>query len=163
MSGKSIIVVGGTGTGKSTFIKDRLKKVHKNSIHLYDVNKEYVDFYNKPFTSFEKFAKTSQKISDGVLVYEEATIFLSNKGANDAVRDVLVRKRHTNNTIFFIFHSLRTVPRWIFDLSNFVVVFKTNDSEGFIDSRFENELLTACFKEVNTNPDKHYHKVFSIY
>jgi ABC-type Mn2+/Zn2+ transport system ATPase subunit len=165
MSGKSIIFAGGTGTGKTTMIKERLAKVHKESIHLYDVNSEYKKFYTKPFTDFETFANQSRKLKNALIVYEEATIFLDNKGSNTAVRDVLVRKRHTNCTIFFVFHSLRTIPRWVFDLSNFVVLFKTNDSEKSVNARFDNDLFTDCFLRVQsgarTNP--HHHEIFSIY
>jgi len=165
MSGKSIIVVGGTGTGKTTLIKERLKNVDKRSLHLYDVNNEYTEFYTEPFGSFERFAKKAQRLNDAVIVFEEATIFLSNKGSNSQVRDILVRKRHTNCTIFFVFHSLRSVPRWVYDLSNFVVLLKTNDSESSVVSRFEDDRFTQVFLRVQKESAKnqHYSELFSIY
>lgn len=163
MSASAIIIVGATGTGKTTFVKERLKNVHSTALHLYDINKEYGDFYKQPFTSFEKFTTAAQKKTDSVLVFEEATIFLSNRSSNDGLRDILVRKRHANNTIFLVFHSLRTIPRYIFDLSNYVVLFKTNDSETLVQQRFENELLTACFLRVKNNASKFHHEFFSIY
>jgi hypothetical protein len=165
MSGKCFIIAGGTGTGKTTFLMERLENINKNALHLYDVNNEYTSFYGKEFTDFETFAKTGTKLKNAVQVYEEATIFLSNRGSNDNIRDILVRKRHTNCTIFFVFHSMRTVPKWVYDLSNYVVLFKTNDSEGTIDKKFENELFTECFLRVQqkSKVDSHYFEIFSIY
>lgn len=168
MSGKSIILAGGTGTGKSTFVSERLSKVpNKKSIQLYDVNNEaiYKPYIFTPFGSFEKFSRSAKGLSDSVIVFEEATIFLSNRGTNDDLRNILVRKRHTNVTVFLVFHSLRTVPRWIYDLSNFIVLFKTNDNEKLIETRFENELLTECFLRVqeNSKQNPHYFETFSIY
>ncbi len=165
MSGKSIIFAGGTGTGKTTLIKQRLDNINKDALHLYDVNGEYKKYYTKPFTDFETFSKQARKLRNALVVYEEATIFLSNKGSNEDIRDVLVRKRHTNCTIFFVFHSLRTIPRWVFDLSNFVVLFHTNDSEKSVNSRFDNDLFTECFMRVQAGAKKnpHHHEIFSIY
>lgn len=168
MSGKSIIIAGGTGTGKSTFVEERLSKVpNKKNIHLYDVNNEniYKPYVYEPFGSFEKFSKRGKSLIDSVIVFEEATIFLSNRGTNDDLRNILVRKRHTNVTVFLVFHSLRTVPRWIYDLSNYIILFKTNDNEKLIETRFENELLTDCFLRVQKNSvqNPHYYETFSIY
>lgn len=171
MGGKSFIIVGATGMGKTTFTKNALKKLHKDSILLYDVNNEYKDIYPKPFIKFEKFCELSERVSNAVIVFEEATIFLDSRGNNFSLKDVLVRKRHTNNTIFLVFHSLRLVPRYIFDLSNYVVLHKTNDSESLVSSKFENELLTKAFLEVKNAPmkvaenGKKYSpcKIFSIY
>lgn len=165
MAGKATILAGGTGTGKTSFMKERLDNINPGSLFLYDVNQEYRDYYKKPLIKFDQFAEQSSKIRNGVIVYEEATIFLSNRGSNDYIREVLVKKRHQNNTIFFIFHSMRAVPRWVYDLCNYVVLFKTNDSESVIENRFENELLTETFRRVQKNSinNSHYHEVFSIY
>lgn len=165
MSGKSILFVGGTGTGKSTLVKERLKNVHKGCLHIYDINNEYGKFIDVPLPSFVKFSTQATKLNDAIIVYEEATIFLSNKGSDAQVREILVRKRHTNNTIFFIFHSLRSVPKWVFDLSNYVVLLKTNDSIDIVEKRFDHEVLTNAFIEVKkeSEKNKHFHKVISIY
>jgi len=165
MSGKSIIFVGGTGTGKTTLIKGRLKKVSKDCLYLFDINNEYTEFFDKPLPSFVKFSKQCTKLNDAIIVYEEATIFLSNKGSNSEVNEVLVRKRHTNNTIFFVFHSLRSVPRWLFDLSNYLFLLKTNDSLDTVEKKFDHDALTTAFKEVQlqSQKDKHFHKLVSIY
>lgn len=165
MSGKSIIFVGGTGTGKSTLIKERLKPVHKGCLHIYDINNEYTAFYDKPLPSFKRFSTQATKLTDAIIVYEEATIFLSNKGSDSQVREILVRKRHTNNTVFFVFHSLRTIPKWVFDLSNYLVLLKTNDSRDTVEKKFDHEVLTNAFLEVEkmSLKNRHYHKVISIY
>lgn len=163
MSGKAIIIVGMTGTGKTTLVKGRLKNANKNSILLYDVNNEYKEIIGEQkLLKFEDFADRTTKVSNAIIVYEESTIFLSNRGSNDQVRDVLVRKRHTNNTIFFVFHSLRAVPRNIFDLSNFLILLKTNDSEDLVESKFNRPDLTSLFSAIKNHKDKHYHKIYPI-
>lgn len=152
MSGKSIIFVGGTGAGKTTKIRKYLSSVHPKARLVYDVNAEYTDLFPYPLTDFETFAENATKVSNALIVYEEATIFLSNRGSNDLLRDVLVRKRHTNNTIFLVFHSIRSIPRYIFDLSTHVYLHKTNDSKSTVETRFENELFTACFLRIKNAP-----------
>lgn len=160
---KAILVVGATGTGKTTYNKKCLGKVSPKSIHLYDVNNEYKDYYKKPFIPFTDFMNQAKNIENGVIVFEEATIFLNNRLCNQDLIDILVRKRHTNNTVFMVFHSLRNVPRYVYDLSNIVVLHKTNDSEKSVHSKFEDERLTEVFKQVNSHNDKHYNEIFAIY
>lgn len=164
MSGKAFIIVGGTGSGKTTFVKACLNKVNKNAIYLSDVNNEYTDYYKEPFEeNIEKFAEKSTKLSNAVIVFEEATIFFSNRSSSDSLRTLLVRKRHTNNTIFLVFHSLRTIPRYVYDLSNYVILFKTNDSKSLVFDKFKDERLLTTFLSVQNSKDLHYSEMFDIY
>lgn len=162
MSGKAIILIGGTGAGKTTFLKERLKKVNPDNIYLFDINAEYLDLYKKPFVQFDKFTETANKITGGLIVFEEATIFLDNKGSDSTLREILVRKRHTKNTIYLVFHAFRFVPRYIYNLCNTIVVFRSNDDSALIESRFSNQALTDCFNRVSKAP-KHYFEIFKIY
>ena len=165
MSGKAFLVVGGTGTGKSTFTEGCLKQVNKSAILLYDVNNEnrYKPYVTGPLPTIETFVEKTTTVQNAFIVYEEATIFFSNRSSNDSLREILVRKRHTNNTVFLLFHSLRTIPRYVYDLCNYVILFKTNDSRGLVESKFNDERLTACFLRVQQNKDTHYVENFSIY
>jgi len=171
MAGSAILVVGARGMGKTTYIKNMLNKVHPSARIVYDVNGEYSDFYKEKFnTDFEMFVEKTNKVRNAVIVFEEATIFLSYGGSPQAVRELLVKARHTGNTIIFVFHSLRSIPRYLFDLCNYVVLHKTNDSEGVVQYKFENEEFTEIFLKVKnadflTSNGKKYspHVVYSIY
>jgi len=162
---KAFLIVGGTGTGKSTFVKKHLDTIDKKAIFLYDVNAEYKPYFPFPLIELEDFADKATKIENGVIVFEEATIFFSNRSSSDALRKLLVRKRHTNVVVFLIFHSLRTIPRYVYDLCNFVVLFRTNDSRQLIETKFDDERLTDVFDRVQRLSKKqpHYHELFSIY
>lgn len=165
MSGKAFLIVGGTGRGKTSFIAKCLTKVNRNAIALFDVNNEpvYKPFITGPLPTIEEFTEKTARLSNAVIVYEEATIFFSNRSSNDFLRSILVRKRHTCNTVFLVFHSLRTIPRYVYDLCNYVVLYKTNDSRSLVEGKFNDERLTACFDRVMSAPDFHYSETFSIY
>ena len=160
---KTIIVVGGKGTGKTTFVKERIKNVPKNLLLIHDPNKEYTEFYNEPFLSANEFVNKASKTTNTVIVLEEATIFFSNRGNDQKLTEILVRTRHTNNTVFLNFHSLRAVPRYIYDLCNYIVVHKTNDSEKLVESKFTDQNLTDIFLEARNSPNLHYEKIYEIY
>lgn len=149
--GKAFIIVGGTGAGKTTFIKKCLDKIHPEAIHLYDVNNEYGSYYNRPLLPFEKFCEESQRLREAVIIFEEATIFLNNRGSNEKLTDMLVRKRHTGNTYFLVFHSLRAIPKYILNLCNFVVLHKTSDPVSIVEA-FDIPQLLDAYRRIKEAP-----------
>ncbi len=149
IGGQAIIVVGGTGMGKTTFNKQCLSQVNKDIICLYDVNREYTEFLpeNYVLPKFQDFCKNATALTKHVVVYEEATMFLSNKGSNELLIEQLVRKRHTENTYFLVFHSLRSVPKYLLSLCNMIVLHKTNDPLDLVE-KFDCPQLTKAFTEI---------------
>lgn len=161
---KAIIIVGATGTGKTTYIKNLLKKVpNKGSLFIYDVNNEYKDYFNYEFIDIEGFMEKTQYMKKGVFVLEEATIYLNNRSTDKFLTELLVRKRHTFNTIILVFHSMRAVPRYIYELSNYIIIFKTNDSPEMTARELKDDKLEAIMNEVKDNIDPHYFILHKIY
>lgn len=150
MSGKAIIIAGMRGSGKSTKARELVAKVHPDARLIYDVNNEYKDLYNKPFVDFDTFTDTLDNIRNGVTLIEEATIFLSNRGNNFDVRSALVKARHNNNMFILVFHSLRSIPRYIFDLCDYVYLFKTNDTIEIVEG-FDNPKLITYFNHIRAS------------
>lgn len=151
MSGKAVLIVGARGMGKTTTTKKLLTKTEPKARLVLDVNGEYMDLYPYPFIGFEEFSKKLTTVSNAVIVVEEATIFLSNRGYDKDITDVLVKARHRNNTIIMVYHSIRNVPKYIFDLCNMVVLHKTNDSEKAVDEK-DNDKLKEGFIWLKKQP-----------
>jgi ABC-type cobalamin/Fe3+-siderophores transport system ATPase subunit len=133
--GIAIIVVGCTGSGKSTLIKSFTKSVDRTKLFINDVNAEY--FPDREYISTTQFLEIAQKLKECVIVFEEATIFFSNRGSNKEMRELLVRKRHARNVIFLVFHSVRSIPHYIYDLCNYVFIFRTNDTAELVEKKHE--------------------------
>lgn len=148
MEGKGILVVGCTGSGKSTFVRGLISKVNPGALMLYDVNAEYLDLYARPLLEFDDFAFKATRVSNAVIVYEEATIFLDSRSSNENLVNVLIKKRHKHNTIIMVFHSLSDVPLYIWRKSTHLVLFKTNDSEQIVSDRFKNPKLLTTFTDL---------------
>jgi DNA helicase HerA-like ATPase len=142
--GKALIIVGMTGSGKSTLVKKYIAPVARSRLWLHDVNGEY--FPDEPEIPIDDFITVAAKLRESVIVFEEATIFFSNRGSNKIMRDILVRKRHRHNCIILVFHSIRSIPVYIFDLCNYVTLFRTNDTEDLV--RTKNPLLLNAFEKV---------------
>jgi hypothetical protein len=161
---KAHIIVGATGTGKSTFLKSILNKVkNKNSLFIYDINNEYKDYFPYDFIDFEDFVIAASNVENSIQIYEEATIFLNNRSCNRYIIDILTRKRHTNNFVFLVFHSMRSVPRYIYELSNYITIFKTNDSPGMTSRELKDERLESIMLHVKNNKNSHYCETLKIY
>ena len=110
----------------------------------------------------ETFLAKAKKLENSVQVYEEATIFFGTRTSNKEVREILVRKRHTGNTILLVFHSLRSVPVNIYEICNYITVFKTNDAENRIEQKFDDERLMDVFRMVNYSKNKYEHITMKI-
>lgn len=161
---KSHIVVGATDTGKSYYIKTLLKKVpNKQALLIYDIEGEYENFYPYKLEEFETFVNNAVKYENAVIVFEEASAFLSNRGDNMAVRKILVQKKHSNNYIILTFHSVRMIPRFIYELSNYITIFKTNDAPDMTAKELKDHRLEEIMKRVKEHKNPHYNETLKIY
>jgi energy-coupling factor transporter ATP-binding protein EcfA2 len=135
------IIVGSTGSGKTTCVVDFLNIIKNRQKHIFDVNAEPVYMNCKLYKDgdFSKFVEEMNKVKNSVIVFEEATIFFSNWKLSENVLKILVQKRHKNNLIFFVFHSLRTVPVSITDFCDVLILFKTLDRETLVKSKYKND------------------------
>jgi len=153
---RAVAIVGGTGCGKTFFTKQLIAKVNKSALMIFDVNNEYGTYYPYPFDAdIDKFLNRAYRKKNCVILIEDATAFLSNRGRADVLQKILVGKRHTNNTVILLFHSFRALPKYIMDLCNTVVIFKTNDPEKIVSDGFQNPELTKAWRRVQDAAKNH--------
>ena len=166
MSGIASICIGRRGCGKTTFTKELLEKRKSGMpVIIYDINKEYTDIYDEEFVDFDIFLEkiSDEKVRRHYLVIEEATIFFNTHSNSEAMKNVLVRARHTGNIIQLNFHSFSSVPKGIYTLLDYVTVFKTNDNEKNVTDRFDHPQVVQAYREAKESADPYFHKVVSLY
>lgn len=155
---KCIIIAGGTGTGKTTLAKTLINKRTKN-ILIYDVNNEY----GYPYTDMVSFLNKAKRVKNHVILFEEATIFFSTSGGEKNVREIMVRKRHTNNILIFNFHSLSQIPLYILMFCDYLFIKKSNDQISQIERKFKgNANIFKAYAEVYNSPDKYTTKCLKL-
>jgi hypothetical protein len=160
---KCILNVGATKTGKTTATKELLSNFNNSNLYIYDVNNEYRDFYKGSFLKFDEFLNKVKSLKNSIIVFEEATIFFTHKNCNQIITDMIVRKRHTNNIIILNFHSMRKVPMYIFDLTDYIILRKTNDNQSFISSKFGEGNILNSFVSVQENESRYYSETIDLY
>ena len=154
---KAFIVVGSTGTGKTTFVKKILSEVN-TPLFIFDVNNEYKEFPNKNYnhSDFKKFTSDANMKTNHCIVYEEATIFFLHGGSTELIRSQLVRKRHTKNLFVFNFHALHQVPMYLLDFCDLLVIKKTNDNSKLIFDKFKyNENIIEAYQAIKDDSNKY--------
>jgi hypothetical protein len=162
MEGKGIIIVGATRTGKTTFVKSLISKADKKALLIYDVNNEYKEFTYYPFVGFDEFTQTAKSLKNGVVVFEEATIFLNNRGTNRDIIEMLVRKRHTGMTYLFCFHSVRSIPKEIYELCNIIAIKKTTDNAEYCGNKLGDERITEIIKKIGIASKNNPYETFIL-
>lgn len=173
----SYIIIGAPRTGKSHYTKEKLGKANPKSLLIYDENEEYTHLVPEPITDPDEFLTRAKITRGGILVFEEATTFVT-QHPNPIIVKLLAQKFHHKNTMFFIFHSIRDVPFYVWNKSMHAILFKTNDDDKYVHARFRHPALDQAFKEVKesswimtgknypgTNQEIKYsiHKTVSIY
>lgn len=143
---KAFLIVGMTGTGKTTEVK-KLLSSFSGLKYIYDLNIEYTEYQKRNLPTIENFLIEVKKTSNSIVVFEEATIFFSSRGYVKEVVDLLVRKRHSKNIYIFVFHSIRSIPSYIFELIDFFGIKQTNDTLTRIQA-FKSQALIEAFENV---------------
>ena len=95
----------------------------------------------------KKFITICDTLQNTNIVFEDATGFLRGRQAPDMAR-LLVKKRHSGNNYIILFHSINRVPPELLEMSNFVVLFKTNDNIVQVEKKFHNYRLNNAFLQL---------------
>lgn len=164
-SGLAFICVGKKGTGKTTMSMLCLdKRPKKMACIVYDINAEYDKYYSEKFMDFDEFLEMigDKNIRYTYILIEEATIFFTNQSNFKEMKNLLVRARHTGNIIQLNFHSFSSIPKGIYNLLDYIVIFKTNDTEKTVTDRFDNPKVLEGFNEVRQSDDFHYKKIIDL-
>lgn len=153
--GRVIVIVGRQDTGKTTLTKKLIAQSGKPSF-VFDIHNEY----GRRQQTLNEFLDEACTKKNSTIVIEDATIFLSNRGDDWQVKSLLAGRSHYNNDIFILYHSLRSVPLYILDMTDYYILFKTNDNGKLVSEKFKyHNSLLADFQAVNENKDAHFHIV----
>jgi phospholipid N-methyltransferase len=166
MSGLRSICVGRSGCGKTTITREMLEQRPKNMpVLIYDINQEYTALYPEQFEDFDVFLSrlSDEQVRHHYIVIEEATIFFNTQSNFKDMKNVLVRARHTGNIIQLNFHSFSSIPKGIYNLLDYVIIFKTNDNLKSVTDRFDNPKVVAAYQEAIASDDPHFRKTVKIY
>lgn len=151
IGGYAILYVGMTGAGKTSVVKDNVRNVHPDRLLVYDVQREYFPEESE-LPKIEDFQKEVMLMKRGHAIFEEATIFFSNRGRDENMIKILVDKRHHENVIHLCFHGIADIPGNIFRLVNYAYIFQTNDTGAVVESRYPK--LFNAWNVVNNTPTK---------
>lgn len=148
-----ILLAGHTGQGKTTWVNRFLSGKRQ---YIFDVNNEYTTLPTDETISPKMRAKTldvnrfliiSEKLRNYNIVFEDATGFFRGK-QNKNLMQQIVSKRHTGNNFVILFHSINRIPPELMEMSNYLILFKTNDNPDIIDKKFKNEKITNGFLQL---------------
>lgn len=164
-----IVAVGKKKTGKTTWVKQTALSFPAQKKIVFDPNMHYVEsgFSQYPDSdkknAIEDFLQKIVNVKNAVIVIEEATINFQSASRQQELQSLLVRCRHQNNVLFLCFHSLRSLPTWIFDLIDGLKLFKTMDTKAVL-NKFEGvDEIERAFEKVNYfSSDKHKSEFISF-
>lgn len=160
------LVIGAPGTGKSPFVRKLIGDDKR--CYIFDVANEYgtrvkyagqtpMRLSNNPKDLRSRMDKLDVKNfiagcetkKDTICVFEEATGFFQGKMGLETTR-LIVNRYHTGNNYVFIFHSINSVPPRIYEMANYVVLFKTTDQVDTVYRKFNR--LGVYFNELQQAP-----------
>lgn len=157
--------VGGTGTGKSTYVYDLIKKGVR--LFIFDVQNEYteVPYFNKDqpckqmryYGDFEKFLDIVEKLPKGfcVVVEEASGEFSSNVGQR--FTKIILSKRHTMTSWVLNFHGLQMIPPRICTYKDVILLRKTGDYEKDVQKKFPE--LVDIWKKIRSSKNRYEKKI----
>ena len=169
-----------TGTGKSYYVVNDIIPKCKNALIL-DIYAEdkYKDFETVEIGNytggirkiscegknmdllFDKFINYVYDLKNTCIVIEDCSLFL-NSNVDSSFKTLLIKKRHKNINYVLLFHSLNQIPPFVFELSNYLVLSKTNDTPQKIWAKFGREDLNQLYETVKASSNSYERQVLKI-
>jgi hypothetical protein len=159
------VVIGAPGTGKTPYVRSLIEG---NKCFVFDVQNEYGERTKYPgqtairlsnnvthersrYTgdSVLEYLALCKRRSNTVCIFEEATAFFEGK-TGELTRKHLISCKHNGNVSAFLFHSINSVPPRIMEMTNYVVLFRTNDETHTVKKKFPR--LLPYFETLQKEP-----------
>ena len=99
-----------------------------------------------------------------MVVFEDATAYI-NPIVQPEIRKMLVSRRHRNLDLVFTFHSLNRVPKMLYEMTNYLVLGKTNDgieNGGTLQKVPNFELVKEAWQRVQDHPNRFHYETIAI-
>lgn len=160
------LIIGAPGMGKSPYAQSMIQG---RRCFVFDVNNEYGSRTKYPGQtainlSTNKNADRSRFIGwdiktfldialtkkNTVIVMEEATAFFRGRQSQLTSRLIIGRK-HTGNVLLFLFHSINRVPPELMEMTEWVILLKTNDEPRRVSAKYE--ALLEPYRRLKSMPD----------
>lgn len=148
-NGKVFILVGKRKTGKTTYAANVAKKLKHRKHIFYFHGKLWDSIPNRTkYESKDTLLNYAQECKNSCIIFEDATAYIRQQGTDERMLRCLTGSREKNNVVMLIFHSLRKIPLDIFELSDYIFLFDTNDQLSKVVEKFEDypEVIAAFNK-----------------
>lgn len=186
------LIVGTRGTGKTTFVKGSEEHKIEGVIDIYldrDPKQKIliVDLFDNPVWSdvptitVEKLARWKSGVyriyhSDEielfriinkycyntVIFFEDATKYIQNS-LEENLKRLLIDSKQRNIDVFFAFHYLGAVPPKLAKISDFIVLFKTNEVfSSQLRNKYPHPDIEPAFKEVTAHKNRFFNKQIAL-
>ena len=162
LSNSQHIVIGGKGTGKSTFIREKFisQALDKNYFPIiFDPQHEekYTEVLDQlgegnyykgklilfTFWEFVDYIDHA-KPTNSIIVFEECSIyFTKTQVIPESIREIIISSRHDNNTLIFVFHAMVDTSSWIFRQCSHLWLKHTNDAKRAFQAKDLQNLIDA--------------------
>lgn len=164
MKGASIIIAGYQGAGKTLLAKSIIEPVHEDRLRILDINDEYGEFGKgivkdkEGEPDFETYSQMMIRDRQKIFLTEDATTIFPHRGYDLNLVRAIIKKRHSQNVYLFLFHSLRVVPRDVFEYSDELWLLKTADTDDSIASKYKGTGVQELLEEVRKLPEYEWSK-----
>lgn len=174
-----IIIVGGKGTGKTTFALRLLEKSRKKTLivdtldhpayrHIPPVNIDklklwrsgtYRIFNSDPVAVMNE---CNSNVWNANIILEDAFKYLSFNLKKDEIKLFSDSKQH-NQDIIIMFHALKQIPSYLATVADKIVIFKTNEQLARNSNKFYNwHEIMFTHSRVMKHKDMHYCEVVNL-
>lgn len=157
---KVFLVIGGRGSGKTTFLEQRLSKQKTVVIELYKTARW--DGFKKFFFDDVVNGKVSLKsLANSAIVFEDATSCISPNMKN-SLRQLIVYSKQLGSDVYVVFHSVNVVPAFLWNMWNYLVLMKKTPKPK-LKSYYEDDFpaITSAWNKLNKLPDYSYLEIQS--
>jgi hypothetical protein len=182
---KLTIVLGYTGTGKSTFVKEKIvqSKLKSGSrvlvITPHDIDQAwddvpFIDLHNKELKSFKGIRRNiadstvlediNQNYRNGLIVFDDCRSYITANTLND-LHTLLISRKQRGLDICVVAHGFTEIPPKFYTFCSEFVLFQTRDSIKRIRNYLSKPELVENIQELvnfNAREDIHYKTIFKV-